>query len=230
MRQVKFILYSLPWLLIIIGLVLWYTGFTLPGSNKKQSVVTINTTLILEKVEALGKLELVKYNYKEIFDYRALSEGKIKGSVSLRSYDFEPDLKVILIAQGEAVGCIDLQKIKTNDVRIKNDTIVIHLPDPEICYYKLDHEKTRIYDFERSGWWSHLFSDDEEVKEVIEQAYREAEKQIRKAALENGILEETAKNAEKLLGPMLQGMTGMAIIFVYTPSEEMITPFEDRLD
>ncbi len=224
MKQFKLLLFGLPWLLLVIILFLWFLGFQFPGKGGKNNVEVVNTRLILEKVEELGKIELIKYNYQEIFDYQQISEGKIKGSTALRQFDYSPDLKAILITRGEAVGCIDLTQLKLNDIIYRDDTLIVHLPDPELCYYKLDLENTRVYDFERSSWWSRIFQDEEETKGVIERAYREAERQIRINALENGILEETKNTAEALLRPLIERFSGKPVIFIYKPSGELIAP------
>jgi len=224
MKQIKLLLYVFPWLLLIILLLLWFMGFEFPGKGGKNKVEVINTRLILERVEDLGKIELIKYNYHEIFDYQQLSEGKIRGSASLRQFDYNPDLKAVLITRGEAVGCIDLTKMKLNDIIYRNDTLIIHMPDPEICYYKLDLEDTRVYDFQKLSWWSRIFSDEQEMKGVIENAFREAERQIRISALKGGILEETKNNAESILRPLIQKIADKPVIFIYEPTGELIAP------
>jgi hypothetical protein len=217
-------------LLLLILLFLWFLGFDFPGKGGKQSVEVINTRLILEKVEDLGKIELIKYNYHEIFDYQQLSEGKLRGSAALRQLDYNPDLKAVLITRGEAVGCIDLTEMKLNDIIYQNDTLIIHMPDPEICYYKLDLEDTRVYDFQRSSWWSRIFADEQEMKGVIENAFREAERQIRISALKGGILEETKNNAESILRPLIQKIADKPVIFIYEPAGELIAPeWEDSM-
>jgi hypothetical protein len=224
MKQIRLLFFGLPWILLLILLFIWYLGFDFPGKGGKSSVEVINTRLILEKVEELGKIELIKYNYHEIFDYQQLSEGKIKGSTALRQFDYSPDLKAVLITQGEAVGCIDLTRLKLKDIIFQDDTLIVHLPDPELCYYKLDLENTRVYDFERSSWWSRIFPDEEETKGVIERAYREAERQIRISALEDGILEETKNNAEVILRPLIEKFADKPVIFIYEPGGELIAP------
>jgi len=224
MKQLRLLLFAIPWLLLAIILFLWFLGFQFPGKRGKTKVEMVNTRLILEKVEELGKLELIKYNYHEIFDYQQLSEGKIRGSTALRQFDYSPDLKAVLITRGEAVGCIDLTRLKLNDIVFSNDTLIVHLPEPEICYYKLDLENTRVYDFERSSWWSRIFPDEEETKGVIERAYREAERQIRISALENGILDETKNNAEAMLRPLIERFAEKPVIFMYEPSGGLIAP------
>jgi hypothetical protein len=224
MKQIKLIFYGLPWFLCLILLFLWFSGFEFPGRGESRSVEVINTRMILEKVEDLGKIELIKYNYHEIFDYQQLSEGKIRGSAALRQFDYSPDLKAVLITRGEAVGCIDLTRMKLNDIVFRNDTLIIHMPDPELCYYKLNLEDTRVYDFQRSSWWSRIFSDEGEMKGVIENAFREAERQIRISALKGGILEETKENAESILRPLIRKIADKPVIFIYEPTGELIAP------
>lgn len=222
-KKYKLALLFIPWILLLTALLLWSLGIKLPSSNSE--VVEIrNTTIIIERIEELGKLELVKYNFKEIYDYQAISEGKINSSTALKSYDYKPDLKVVLIASGEAVGCIDLQNMDLNSVFISGDTLFFKMPHPEVCYHKLDLEKSRVYDFERSGFWSNIFPDDDEVTRAIDNAYHEAEDQILISALENGILEQTTLNAEKVLRPILEKISGKVVVFTYTPDSTDLTP------
>ncbi len=219
----KIILFFIPWILLLLILFLWSLGFN-PFVKNKNKTEVINTTTMLNKIENLGRMELVRYNFSEIYDYKALSEGKIATVSSLGISDYSPDLKVVLIARGEAVGCIDLTKIQPGDIREKKDTIIISMPGPEICYHKLDLEHTHIYDFQRKGWWSRIFSNDEEMKSVIESAYRKAEDNILSSAIKGGILENTVSNAETILKPMLEEMSGKKIIMTFKPDSILIAP------
>jgi hypothetical protein len=216
LKRYKLVLLSIPWILLLIVLLLWSLGIKLPSFNK-EVVELQNTTLILERIEELGKLELVKFNFKEIYDYQAISEGKINSSTAFRTYDFNPDLKIALIASGEAVGCIDLRNMDLNNIEIEKDTLFFKIPPPELCYHKLDLENSRVYDFERSGFWSNIFPDDDEVTRAVDNAYREAEDQIRISALESGILEQTALNGEKVLRPILEKISGKVVVFTQSP-------------
>lgn len=216
LKKYKIALFFIPWMLLLVTLLLWSLGIKMPFVQN-HSLEVYNTSVVLERIETLGKLELVKYNFKEIFDYSAISRDKIRNNTYLRMYDFSPDLKVALIASGEAVGCIDLTGMDKEDIRIDNDTLYFRIPEPELCYHKLDVDKTRIYDFERSGFWSNIFTDDEEVTRTVEKAYREAEKQIRLSALESGILEQTVINAERVLKPILEEVSQLPVSFTHSP-------------
>ena len=214
MKTIKLVFLFLPWVLLLLALLLWALGVKLPGQGTSKTEV-IESTVILEKIERMGKLELVKFNFKEIYDYQSISEGKITGSSALKTYDYTPDLKAVLIASGEAVGCIDLTRLQKEDISLSKDTLIVHLPRPELCYHKLDLDKTRLYEFERTGWWSRMFGDDNEMKTVVEKAYKNAEVQIKKAALENGILEQTEENAIVILKPMLENLSGRKVVILF---------------
>ena len=223
LKKYKLAFLLIPWILLIMVLLLWSLGIKLPSFNN-EPVEVRNTTIIVERIEELGRLELVKYNFKEIYDYQAISEGKISSSTALKTYDFNPDIKVALIASGEAVGCIDLRNIESNSIKISGDTLFFRIPSPELCYHKLDLENTRVYDFERSGFWSNIFPDDDEVTRIVDKAYREAEDQIRISALENGILEQTSLNAEKILRPLLEKISGKVVVFTLEPDDIILLP------
>lgn len=154
---------------------------------------SIETThqLVLTEITQMGKLELVKYTFKDIV------EQKI-------SRDFLPDPKALLIVHGEAIGCIDLTKIKAENVNIEADTIYIQLPEPEVCTFKIDHQKSHIYQTEYAFLNEQL---------LLDEAYRRAEKQIYDLAIASGILPQTNESAQKILLPFLETVSGKKVVF-----------------
>lgn len=222
----KLILKILPWFLLIVILCTMYlTNYSL--FSKKGRTEVIDSSVILKEVEQIGRLELVKYNFKEIFDYRQLSEGKLIGNSLLNAHNYNPDMNVILVASGEAVGCIDLTKLEISDIQLEGDTITIMLPAPELCYHKLDMENTRVFSFTNDSWWSRLFSDESEKTRALQTAYKLAERRIEEAALQSGILNSANEQAVKMLSPMLEGMTGK-IVQISTAMPDRTDQFEDR--
>lgn len=214
MISLKLILKILPWfLLLVVSCLLYLTNHWQFGNKEKEYQHIIDSSVILNKVENLGKLELVKYNFKEVFEYRRLSDGKIIGNSILNTHNYYPDLSVILIASGEAVGCIDLTKLTISDINLKGDTVSISLPAPELCYHKLDLENTKIYSFSEKSWWSRLFSDKNEQNEILQMAYQKAEIRLREAALESGIYQSTNENVMLILKPLLEQLTGKYVTF-----------------
>ncbi len=209
----------LPWIIICILLViLFFKGFFSILPRVEKEVITHST--IIEQVQEMGRIELVKYNFKEVLDYQKISNSKTWRTAVLRTGNYDTDMKAILIASGEAAGCIDLMKIKNDHIQLFGDTLIITLPQPELCYHKLDLENTRLHTLTREGWWSRLFTDEKEDRTMIEEAYRNAEKQIKIAALSSGILEETKTNAEKILRPFLEEVSGRVVIMRYDIPEQ----------
>lgn len=148
---------------------------------------------VLKEVEALGKLELVKYNFKDVVEHEV-------------KYKWVPNSKVILMISGEAVGCIDLQKIKSQNITEKGDTIYIKMPDPEICYFKVNHQESKVYDTKFT-----YFND----ANLVDEAYKAAEKEIQNMAIRNNILAQTKTNADKILKPTLEQITKKKVVLTY---------------
>ncbi|WP_046244025.1 DUF4230 domain-containing protein [Hymenobacter terrenus] len=188
---------SLPLLFLAgLGWLLWKKiGPTLSslnplGINEPQVTVTHNT--VLTQVEALGRLELVRYYFRDVVEYKR------------RTYRFLPESKVALIVGGEAVGCIDLRKLKPQDVVLEGDSVVrVALPPPELCTFQINHNQSRVYNTENG-----FFQD----AELVDEGYKYAEAQVRNAALQSGILAETQHNAEQILVPLLRSLTGRHVV------------------
>ena len=183
----------IPLLLIItVSIFVWekVKGFKNPFAGGE---VEVSHNALLQKITAMGKLELVKYNFRDVV------ESKIKK-------DLLPDAKVLLIVSGEATGCLDLTKIRVADIEEGSDTLVVHLPEPEICNYKIDHSKSRVYNTE----YAFL---DEGV--LIDQAFKKAENEVVQNAQAMGILEQTKKSAEQILKPFLEDVAKKKVVLKY---------------
>jgi hypothetical protein len=198
-------------LLVALGVFLWRKiGSTLTDLNPlaiREPQVTVTHNTVLTQVEALGKLELVRYRFKDVVEYKKSSK-----------YPFLPDAKAALIVGGEAVGCLDLRKIKPQDVSFEGDSVVrVLLPAPELCSFQVNHNQSRVFSTENG-----FFQD----AALVDEAYRYAEAQVRRSALQSGILAETQRNAEQIIVPMLRTLTGRRVIIgqrlvVPTPTRKM---------
>lgn len=142
--------------------------------------------LVLKEITAMGKLELVRYTFKDIVEHE-------------QANTFLPNANAILIVEGEATGCIDLTQIKEDNVSIQGDSITVVLPRPELCTWKINHDRSRVYDTRFS------FLDE---SQLVSNAYQQAERQVRQSALNNGILVQTQQNAHQLLIPLLERVSG----------------------
>ncbi len=149
--------------------------------------------LILEETRTLGKMELTSYIFRDIVEQKLV-------------IDYWPDPKALLIVHGEAIGCIDLSAIKEEDIEVQKDTLLVKLPAPEICSYKIDHSKSTIY------YASNAFMNE---AVLFEEAYKSAEKKLKEEALRAGILEKTRENAQTILVPLFEKLSGRKVRLVY---------------
>ncbi|GHV44903.1 hypothetical protein FACS1894180_6810 [Bacteroidia bacterium] len=177
-------------LIIVVGVLLINTLIT------KNKEVEIHQSVV-EKVEAVGKLSLVKMTLQDVVEYTKIRE-------------WLPDASALLVVQGEVEAGIDLAKLKDNDIYVSEKEISVYLPAPEITSFKINHEKSRVYDT-RNNFFSGA--------EIVDAAYSKAEKQMHEAALASGILQTAEENATKFFVPFFQsmGFTKINLHFGQTP-------------
>ncbi len=194
MRPVNSLLRLLVIVLLLAGLIAvweqirgtgWFTRFTRSETPARS--------IILTKITALGKLELVRYTFKDVVEHE-LARMII------------PNASAVLIVEGEAVGCIDLSRVKPGDIRPNGDSLLVQLPRPELCGWKINHERSRVYDTR------YAFLDE---SQLVSDAYRRAEQQIKQSALRGGILDQTRRNADQLLRPLLEQLSGKKVRLMY---------------
>ncbi|EOR93069.1 hypothetical protein ADIARSV_3758 [Arcticibacter svalbardensis MN12-7] len=186
----KRILFTLLFSIVTIVLLVGFFFYV-----KKQFVETrteITEDVMIEKITSIGKLELVKYNMKDVIEKKELRT-------------LLPDKKILLVAAGEVAGCIDLTKMKQEDIeKSSEDSITVYLPQPEICYFKLDHKRSRVYDV--TGSW---FADD--TKTMVEEIYKLAEQRLLQNAKDMDIMGKTRENAFVIFKPILENISGKRV-------------------
>ncbi len=203
MRFLSWLVRFLVFIVILVGLKTLWGNFSagnwfpdwLSGEDKTESVHTI----VLQEMTAMGKLELVKYNFKDVVEQEVIKT-------------WLPNAKAVLIVQGEAIGCVDLTQMKIADITTEQETLVVNMPEPELCVFKIDHEKSKIYNTE------YAFTDE---GKLVQEAYKQAEKQIQKSALDMGIIEQTKDNARKILTPMLEKASGKKVLIKFPMNAKM---------
>ena len=178
----------LPWVILLVA-----------GYFFISKKFTINTSveskhqLLVERIESIGKLELVRYQIKDVLEHKAKT-------------DFLPEASVLLIVKAEAVGCIDLAKVTKNDIRVDGDNAVVNLPQPEICYVKIDHKNSRVYDTKMAFF---------READLVDDAYKAAEHKITQEVKKSNILNQTRTNSVNVLKPILEGLGFKAVRFTF---------------
>ena len=187
----------IPFLLALVLAVFIYFVYKSFSPTEKE---TVTHEAVVEEIRLMGKMQLVQLNIRDVVEY------KVERNM------FLPDSKVLMIVGGEIGACIDLQKLKDGDVKRGETKTVITLPIPEICYVKVSHERSKIYD--KSSW---MFLDDD--AELMDKAYKEAERFLGRPEVQQPAINEAIKNAPIILSPVFEKIAGqpVEIVFKKTP-------------
>jgi len=181
---------TLMFALVITGFLIFLFFYIKHEFNTTRTEVTEDA--MVTRVIAMGKLELVKYAMKDVVEKKEL-------------HMILPDSRVLFVAVGEVTACIDLTKVKKGDISQSKDTVEISLPQPEICYVKLDHQKSRVYDV--SGVW---FPD--KTRTMVEDVYKLAEKKMLATATEMNLIGKARENAGLIFKPFLENISGKKVV------------------
>jgi len=160
-----------------------------------ETKTILNGDIRVTKITSMGKLELVRYAMKDVIEQKETRR-------------FLPDERILFVAVGEVTGCIDLTKVAKEDILIEGDSLTLTLPQPEICYTKIDHQKSKVYDV--SGAW---FPSD--AKNMVEGIYKIAEQRLTANANEMQILQKTRDNALAIFKPLVENLSGKKVGIVF---------------
>jgi hypothetical protein len=175
----------MPYLVVIILTLI--IGWFLFRPEKEPVKITETNDMAVTKIQAIGRMELVKLTIKDVLEYNI-------------ERDYLPDSKVLLVVSGEMAGCIDLAKIQKDQISVKDSVVHIVLPKPEICYYKIDQQKTRIYNAT-----TYFLLDNEAL--ITQLAYKRAENYFKSDSLNQIVYKETEANVQTMLKPLLESIT-----------------------
>jgi hypothetical protein len=149
-----------------------------------------NTTTVVQQVQTLSDLVTVKYVMQKVEIVDSPPESTLGQFI-------QGDNKVLLLAQGVVKAGIDLKKIAPDDVAISGKALTITLPRPEITDAYLDDTQTKVIE-RTTGFLRSLDKD-------LEQTTRQnAVADIRRAALESGILNDANDRARTELRTFFQ--------------------------
>jgi len=160
----------------------------------------------LEQIKAMGRLETIEYIIQTVIDIKTQPTNTWQHIIGVFGTD-----KILLIAKGNVVAGIDLQKIRQTDITTNKNGVTLWLPPPEIFYSRIDNHETYVYQREK-GILSHY------DKNLETQARMVAEDQILSWAKENGILKKAKENAITQLDNLLRSL-GFTDIRIFVRSQ-----------
>ena len=107
--------------------------------------------------------------------------------------------RLLLIVYGEVTAGVDLGRIETSQVEISGRAVETSIPPAEVFATRIDNDRTRVYARETG-----LFTrPDPNLESDVR---REAEREVRQAALDAGILSTATANARATLSTFLKGL------------------------
>lgn len=172
--------------------------------------------VILLSIKALGELDTVQYNLETVVDKEAQQSGMVTiGGIEI----WKPRLHFLLVAGGRVKAGVDFRELARYEV--VNSKVTVYLPSPRITDYYVNTRDLKLY-YIRTDFGL----DEEFAIEVYNEAVLEAQDNLRRAALESGILDVAEVNAEALVQSLILGLGFSEVEVKFLPSQEDETLLE----
>jgi Protein of unknown function (DUF4230) len=152
--------------------------------------IDVSQPTVVRRIQQLQRLETVVYTMDKIVT------GARESPVLP---DFLAGDKLLMLVHGQVIAGIDFATLQAGNVSIDGKQIRVRLPEAQILTTTLDNSRTRVY----SRQTGLLVPVDPNLESEVRQ---EAEKEIRDAALADGILKTAQQNARSTVTSMLQGL------------------------
>ena len=151
---------------------------------------------IINEVRSLARLETIQYSVEKIITAETGQEafGPLFGD------------RLLFVAHGVVIAGIDMNQLEASDLNLRGGVLTVRLPDAEVFIATLNNEKSYVYNRETG-----LFTKGEQDLETL--ARQAAEKEIYQAALEDGILDQAAVNAQAYLSKLFSTLGFDNVIF-----------------
>jgi hypothetical protein len=165
--------------------------------NPTPTIIPDPVTYITE-IRALARLETIQYSVEKV----------ITAEIGQGTFGFAFGDRLLFVAHGIVIAGIDMEKLQPGDLRLDGGVLYVRLPPTEIFIATLDNEKSYVYDRDTG-----LLTKGNIDLETL--ARQTAEDEIRKAALEDGILVQGQRNAENYLLKFFNALGYKNVIFQY---------------
>ena len=193
-----------PWLLILAfcaGIFVCWIALSLVAVKSlpsglwtalthRSQQIGVSQASVVNRIQQLERLETVVYSMDKVVT------GKRENSILP---DFLAGDRLLLLVHGEVIAGIDFSALPPSAVKIDGKSVRLKLPAAQVLTTRLDNDKTRVYSRETGL----LVPTDPDLESEVR---REAEHQLRSAALVDGILETAQKNARSTVTSLLEGM------------------------
>jgi hypothetical protein len=171
--------------LIALLLICWaYLRF---GGRYGAYTRSLSAPAVITQVKKLNQLVTVKYRIQHVV---GLTEPKVPlGEES-----------ILLMVQGQALAGVDLAALTQDDVAVGGKrSVTMKLPAAKLLNVFLDEKETKVWD-RRITWWTPWVSYDPDLEH---KARLQALDEVRRAALQMGILDAAQRNAQNAIANFL---------------------------
>ena len=168
---------------LLAAVVFWWFR---PGGTR----IDTSMPTVVRQIQQLQRLETVVFNMDKI----------ISGGWESRYLPtFLAGERLLLVVDGDVTAGVDLGRLAADDIVVSGRTIRMRMPDAQIFSARIDNERTRVYS-RATGLFTPV---DPNLESEVR---REAERQVRQAAVDNGILRVAAVNARTTMTSFLRGL------------------------
>lgn len=145
---------------------------------------------VVDRIQKLQRLETVVYTMDKIVS------GEKESAILP---NFLAGDRLLLLVHGEVIAGIDFQMLKPADVQVNGKKLRVRVPQAQLLVTRLDSSKTRVY----SRQTGLLVPTDPNLESQVRD---DAERELRRSALADGILQKAQENARTTLTSLMQSM------------------------
>jgi hypothetical protein len=171
----------------------FYLGTLAPAARESGGRSLRPTQSVVLAVRSLSRLETTSYHIEKVIELTD-AQSKVFGLVEAKDV-------ILLVAVGDVVAGVDLSKVSDRDAYADSASGVAHvtLPLPEVFSSSLDEAQTHVYARKTDV----LAARNERLEGLAREA---AEKQLRQAALDAGILSKSRSSTEDTIRGLLRSL------------------------
>ena len=152
--------------------------------------------LTIEQVQALSCLVTTRVEVADV------QETRLDG--------YTGSVKAALLLRGDFLLGVDLAQAKFESVNETARTATLVLPQPHVASPRLDHERTRVFAVLQTGLWQIAPGGGQTSGEVVDRAYRDAQRFVAAAADDPAMIARSRQQAEQVLAAFFKA-TGWTV-------------------
>lgn len=170
-------------ILLLVSLFIFFAGMKFADRNSKPA---ITSTALTQQLQEVSDLAVLEYNYTNV--------GKFENSLKLNGWSIPLTKKSFLLTySGKIKAGVDMKQAQ---IKIKQQTIIVELPEIKILSNELDENSIELYD-ETKNIFNPISINDYKTFALKQKTDAEEE------AIENGLLSEAATKAQSAIRSFL---------------------------